>query len=82
MADEAADRKRASARFELSDLLPDGEVIMPLERDGEFVMLVRRGQMTPEVVSEINKRLEHIVGNGLWEQRWGGPCTPHPDKDV
>ncbi len=49
---------------------------MPLERDGEFVMLVRRGQMTPEAVSEINKHLEHIVGNGLWEQRWDGPCAP------
>ncbi|MFI9235832.1 hypothetical protein [Streptomyces sp. NPDC053079] len=82
MADEASDGSRATARFELSDLLPDGEVAMPVERAGEFVMLVRRGHMSPEAVAEINKQLEHIVGDGLWEQRWDGPCEPpHPDED-
>ncbi|MFI9200221.1 hypothetical protein [Streptomyces sp. NPDC053048] len=83
MADEAADRPRASARFELSDLLPDGVIEAPMERAGEFVWLIRQGLMAPELIDEMNRRLEHIVGNGLWEQKWDGPSEPpHPDEDA
>ncbi|MEV5140309.1 hypothetical protein AB0K71_06130 [Streptomyces syringium] len=83
MANEAADgRPRAGARFELSDLLPDGVNQMPMEREGEFVWLVRHGYMRPELVAELNAELGHIVGNGLWEQKWSGPCPPpHPEED-
>ncbi|MEU5426930.1 hypothetical protein AB0H73_15180 [Streptomyces olivoreticuli] len=83
MAAEAADGPRTTARFKLSDLLPDGEIVMPMERDGEFVMLVRAGHMSPEAVAAINKQLEHIVGDGLWVQKWDGPCPPPlPDGEA
>ncbi len=86
MAEEAADDgPRANVRFKLSDQLPDGMLHIPLEREGEFLWLIRTGHMTPELITEINKTLEHIIGNGLWEQRWGGdPCPPppHPDTDA
>ncbi|MFI2078280.1 hypothetical protein [Streptomyces triculaminicus] len=82
MADEATDGPRATARFELSDLLPDGVNEAPMERAGEFVWLIRRGLMAPELVDEMNKRLEHIVGNGLWVQKWDGPSWPsHSGED-
>lgn len=81
VADEATDRPRPTARFELSDLLPDGVNEAPMERDGEFVWLIRRGLMAPELIDEMNKRLEHIVGNGLWQQKWDGPCPPPHSAD-
>ncbi len=37
--------------------------------------------MAPELIDEMNKRLEHIVGNGLWQQKWDGPCPPPHSAD-
>lgn len=63
---------RAIARYEMSDDLPDGFRVLPLERQGELVVLVRRGVPVEDVVEDLNKMLGHLTGSGLWEQNWEG----------
>lgn len=78
MADESSSRTE-TVRVEISDQLPDGEPVMPLERDGELIWVFRPGHISPEAVDAINGYLRHIIRDGLWEQEWdGGPCAPPP----
>lgn len=72
------DTPRTSARYEFSDLVPEGESVIGMEREGQFVMFVRPGEMSPACMAAINKHLEHLIGNGLWTQRWSGQLPPHP----
>lgn len=66
---------RARARFEISDDLPDGMIVVPVERAGEIVWLVRRGEMTDELIEQVNDTLTHVTRHGLWGQNWGGPVS-------
>ncbi|MFF3398291.1 hypothetical protein ACFYW6_07230 [Streptomyces sp. NPDC002659] len=65
-------RHIASARWELRPPtdLPDGLACIPIERPGEIVWFIRVGEARPELVDEMNRILERIVGDGLWRQRW------------
>ncbi|MCT2591084.1 hypothetical protein LHJ74_14400 [Streptomyces sp. N2-109] len=57
----------ASARFVLSDDLPDGVPVLLIESpDGTWTWLIRRGHMEEEAVTEVNRLLGHVTGNGLW----------------
>ncbi|MFF2651508.1 hypothetical protein [Streptomyces sp. NPDC058045] len=51
--------------------LPDGAAIMPDERPGRFVWLVRTGAMTQQCFDELRTYLLAIVGSGQWVQSWG-----------
>lgn len=67
---------KAIARYELSDDLPDGFRVLPLERRGELVVLVRRGIPVEDLIEDINTLLGHMTGHGLWEQNWEGRRDP------
>ncbi|MFJ5675004.1 hypothetical protein [Streptomyces sp. NPDC093097] len=72
MTQRTAAQKTPAARFEISDDLPTGIVLLPIERRGEVLWLVRRGHMTPELCESLNAHLTHITRHGLWEHNWGG----------
>jgi len=54
------------------ELVPIGDVCTPIEREGGFVWLIREGHVSPQAVIQMNRYLERIVGDGLWQQRWDG----------
>ncbi len=56
----------AGARFEISDLLPDGKNLVQIEVDGETIMVVRRGEMSQALIDEVNAHLRHVTRNGIW----------------
>ncbi|MEU7044988.1 hypothetical protein AB0A77_28570 [Streptomyces varsoviensis] len=76
-----AEEPQAGARVELSPLVPEGEIVVPLEREGDMVWLVRDGHMTPEAVDAMNVHLKNITQNGLWTQQWGGRPSPPPPTE-
>lgn len=87
MADEGTakrkhcERPAAHVRIEFipAENMPDGCRVMPIEAEGSLVWGVREGEMTNGCREEFNEYLEHIVGNRLWEQNWGGETPPpHP----
>ncbi|MEU1309425.1 hypothetical protein ABZ419_11095 [Streptomyces cinnamoneus] len=87
MADEAADEARGAhpgIRFEFSDLIPDGKIMVPMECGDGFVLALRRGEeMTPDLIAALNRALAHIVGNGLLNQSGGDTeVPPHPEEDA
>ncbi|AZM54132.1 hypothetical protein DMA15_17440 [Streptomyces sp. WAC 01529] len=59
-------RQPAKAWWEFSDALPDGEVLLPVQTDQGLIMAVRRGHMSEELLVELNKVLEHLIGTGRW----------------
>ncbi|MGW0537852.1 hypothetical protein [Streptomyces sp. NPDC003032] len=59
-------RRPAKAWWEFSDALPDGEVLLPVQTDQGLIMVVRPGHMSEELLVELNKVLEHLIGTGLW----------------
>lgn len=78
-AEEAGARPATpTARFMLVDSLPGGRYVFPVETDGEIVWLVLRGQMTEQLLGEINEYLALITGNALWSQNWGAPTGSPP----
>jgi len=54
------------------ELVPTGDVCTPIEREGAFVWLIREGHVSPQAVAQMNRYLQRIVGDGLWQQRWDG----------
>jgi hypothetical protein len=67
--------RQASVRIEL-EKLPGGLTVLPMERDGELVWLVDPDHMTEQLCADINEALGHIVGDGLWQQRWDDGAQP------
>lgn len=67
---------KAIARYELSDDLPDGFRVLPLEKEGELVVLVRRGVPVEDLIEDINRLLGHMTEHGLWKQNWEGRRDP------
>lgn len=63
--------------MEFRPSLPNGAAILPDEKQGRFVWLVRDGAMTPRCFAELRTYLLAIVGNGQWSQNWGGGA-PQP----
>lgn len=66
----------AAAWYELRDDLPDGEVLVPVLTNRGTVIAVRKGAMTEECCAELNKMLNHLVGNHIWapgDRRGGDP---------
>jgi hypothetical protein len=59
-------RHPAKAWWEFSDALPDGEVLLPVQTDQGLIMAVRPGHMSEELLTELNKVLEHLIGTGRW----------------
>lgn len=70
-----------TARFEIvpAALLPAGQIALPLEVRGQMVWAVAEGEMTPQARDEINAVLRHLLGSGLWRQRWDGRVEHAPD---
>ena len=65
----------ASASFEFAPPeMPMGRTCRPAERKGRFTWYIRPGEMTEQLRVETNAYLDHILGNGLWVQKW--PETP------
>lgn len=62
--------------MELRPSLPGGAEILPDEKPGRFVWLVRDGAMTPRCFDELRTYLLAIVGGGQWSQNWDGHARP------
>ncbi|MFG2225337.1 hypothetical protein [Streptomyces sp. NPDC048644] len=61
-----------TSRIVISDDLPDGMLVLPVERRGEMLWLVRRGHITKEAADALNLVIEHQTQHGLW-RRSGEP---------
>lgn len=72
-------RGPAAAWCELRDDLPDGEVIVPVLTNRGTIIAVRKGEMTPELCTELNKMLNHLTGNGIWAPG-DGSAPESPDR--
>ncbi|WP_405925479.1 hypothetical protein [Streptomyces sp. NBC_00035] len=71
---EPPDSGAASAQFDMQFVpsLPEGRAVFPAEREGKFVWLVAEGAMTRQCFQEMKGYLDHIVGSGMWQQKWDG----------
>lgn len=85
MAESAEPAAAASVRVEFAPdgTMPDGRAVVPVEREGEMIWVVRKGEMSETARTEINHALQHIAHSGLWTQRWEDPqgetrSTRHP----
>jgi hypothetical protein len=56
----------ASARYVLTDDLPNGEILVPIDSPEGTVMAVRTGYMHPDLVAAVNRSLEQMTRCGLW----------------
>lgn len=78
-AEEAEARPATpTARFEFVDSLPGGRYVFPVETDGEIVWLVLRGQMTEQLLGELNTYFALITRAQLWTQNWDGLAGKPP----
>ncbi|MFJ4712680.1 hypothetical protein [Streptomyces sp. NPDC088785] len=57
----------ARAWYEIRDDLPDGHLLMTVLTPQGTMIAVRRGHISGEMVEELNRMLEHVVGTGLWQ---------------
>lgn len=87
--DEAPRHRPARAWWVFSDDLPEGEILMPILTPHGTAMAVRRGEMTKELLDELNAVLRHLIGTGLWqpggeekppEQPGGEDKPPEPEE--
>ncbi|MEU4205628.1 hypothetical protein AB0F64_37650 [Streptomyces sp. NPDC026294] len=67
-------------RVVISPLVPEGELVVPFEREGELIWAFAPGQITEEAVEEANRHLRHLAGHGLWGQQWGGDQQEPPHR--
>jgi hypothetical protein len=58
------------ARVELVDDLPGDLPLLVLQRDGEIVVQVVRGEMSERCAAAWAHMLQHAFANGIWEQHW------------
>ncbi|MGW8374293.1 hypothetical protein [Streptomyces sp. ODS28] len=49
---------------------PDGVAVHSADEPGYVVVRVRPGHITDELCRELNELHAHILGTGLWVQRW------------
>lgn len=75
MADEGTAKDSRAARapsvriaFVPKEKMPDGHIVVPLEAPGTLVWGVLEGEMSEELLAEMNRCLRHIIGSGLWLQ--------------
>lgn len=52
--------------------MPDGHILLPVQRDGATILAVREGHITPELAADLSRVLPHIGDDG--------PLAP-PDTD-
>ncbi|MDK1473692.1 hypothetical protein QNO07_09690 [Streptomyces sp. 549] len=73
-------RRIATARWATAPAtLTAGEACRPVERQAGILWLIRDGEATDALIDQMNRRLERLVGDGLWIQRWHGRRrTPQP----
>ena len=64
--DQSEPNHAVSARIIFSDLVPDGRSMVEVERPGETVICVRPGEISPGLVAEWNRHLEHATRSGRW----------------
>lgn len=64
--DSKTDQPATRARIVLSDLVPEGRHMVPIERRDEIVIVVREGEMSPALVAEWNRHLTHAEHLGSW----------------
>lgn len=64
--DSKTEQPASRARIVLSDLVPDGRCMVPVERPDEVVLVIREGEMSPALVDELNRHFEHAEHVGLW----------------
>ncbi|GAA2351617.1 hypothetical protein [Streptomyces carpaticus] len=57
-----------SAQYVLTDQLPEGELVLPVDSEQGTVMLVREGHMSPELVEVVNRHLASMTRTGLWKR--------------
>lgn len=56
-----------------ADRLPASLPCVVLEREGALLLVIRRGEMLPDLAAELNAVLVEAVGeDGRWLQSWGG----------
>lgn len=62
----------ARARIEIvtAEQMPDARTAVCVESEGDWVLCVREGEMTPRCRDDVNKLLGHITREGLWLQQW------------
>jgi hypothetical protein len=58
--------------------MPEGCRVVPIERKGELVWVIREGEMSEGLRVELNQMLAHIQTSGLWVQNWDNETPPHP----
>lgn len=59
--------------------MPEGCRVVPIEREGELIWVIREGEMSEGLRADLNQILAHIQTTGLWVQNWDGHTTaPHP----
>jgi hypothetical protein len=80
MAEGEGPSLTASVRIEVAPHtdMPEGFLVVPIERPGELVWVVREGEMSDALREQINTHLQHITHNGLWEQHFEGPDDTAP----
>ena len=54
------------ARIEFTDLVPEGRVMVQVERPNETVICVRPGEMSEALAAEWNRHLAHATRSGRW----------------
>ncbi|MHC3392047.1 hypothetical protein ACLQ2E_21670 [Streptomyces lavendulocolor] len=52
------------------DAMPDGHLVVPVERRGKLVWLVSADDISDTLSSQWNGLLVQITHAGLWEQKW------------
>jgi hypothetical protein len=70
---------RARAWYVFSDALPDGEILMPIMTPHGTAVAVRRGQMTDELMAELNASARHLIDIGLWQPGEEGEEPPREE---
>ena len=72
-------KAHANVRVEVApaSAMPDGCRVVPVEREGELIWVIREGEMSEGLRADLNQILAHIQTTGLWVQNWGG-ATPPP----
>ena len=66
---DATNSAPPGARYVVTDDIPDGKILVPLDSDLGTVMLVRKGHMSEELAAEINAHLGWMTGLGFWTHR-------------
>lgn len=64
-----------------SDDLPDGEILVPIKCPEGLACAIRPGSMTPEMVDQLNKTADWILGLGIAHLDVGDEDDPPEGKE-